>query len=132
MFAQRAKNCPHMSHMKGFSSGCVIMGVFMQLLTLEVLEQTTQSYCTLTSSLLRLALCRCWPIRKSFSLWDFKWQTKLLPHVYFCNMKIEVSTFVAAVRQCYKFGHISKFCTKEQQCLSCGEAINEGSCIKKM
>jgi hypothetical protein len=44
-------------------------------------------------------------------------RTKELPlHVYFCNMKIEVSTFVAAVRQsykCRKFGPISKFCTKE-------------------
>jgi hypothetical protein len=31
-------------------------------------------------------------------------------------MKIEVSTFVAAVRQCYKcgkFGQINKFCSKE-------------------
>jgi hypothetical protein len=40
---------------------------------------------------------------------------ELFPHVYFRNMKIEVSTFVAAVRQCYKcvqFCHISKFCTK--------------------
>jgi hypothetical protein len=61
-------------------------------------------------------------------------RTKELPHVYFRNMKIEVSPFVAAVRQCYKcgkFGHISKFCTKEKQCFSCGEVKHEGSCIKK-
>jgi hypothetical protein len=40
------------------------------------------------------------------------------PHVYFCNMKIEVSTFVAAVRQYYEcgsYGHIRKFCKKEKQ-----------------
>jgi hypothetical protein len=39
------------------------------------------------------------------------------PHVYFCNMKIQVSTIVAAARQCYKygkFGNISKFCAKEK------------------
>jgi hypothetical protein len=49
---------------------------------------------------------------------------ELPPHVYFHNMKIEVSTFVAAIRQCYKcgkFGQISKFCTMEKQCFSCGE-----------
>jgi hypothetical protein len=49
-------------------------------------------------------------------------------------MKIEVSTFVAAVRHCYKcgkFGHISKFCTKEKQCFSCGEVKHEGSGIKQ-
>jgi hypothetical protein len=60
---------------------------------------------------------------------------ELPPHVYFRNMKIEVFTFVAAVRQCYKcgkFGHVSKFCTKEKQCFSCGEVKHEGSCIKKM
>jgi hypothetical protein len=42
-------------------------------------------------------------------------------HVYFCSTKIEVSPFVAAIRQCYKcgkFGHISKFCTKEQHSFS--------------
>jgi hypothetical protein len=59
---------------------------------------------------------------------------KILPrHVYFCNMKTEVSTFVAAVRQCFiygKFGHISKFCAKEKQCFSCGEANHEGSCVE--
>jgi hypothetical protein len=41
-------------------------------------------------------------------------RSKELPsRVYFCNMKTAVTTFVAAVRQCYKcgkFGHISKFC----------------------
>jgi hypothetical protein len=60
---------------------------------------------------------------------------ELPPHVYFRNMKIEVSTFVAAVRHCYKcgkFGHISEFCTKEKQCFSCGEVKHEGSCVKKM
>jgi hypothetical protein len=49
---------------------------------------------------------------------------ELPPHVYFHNMKIQVSTFVAAVRQCYKcgkFDHISKFCMKEKQCFSCRE-----------
>jgi hypothetical protein len=59
---------------------------------------------------------------------------KELPtHVYFFNMKTEVSTFVAAVRQCYKcgkFGHISKFCAKEKQCFSCGKANREGSCVE--
>jgi hypothetical protein len=58
----------------------------------------------------------------------------LPPHVYFRNMKIEVSTFVAAVRQCYKCGkfvHISKFCMKEKQYFSCGEVKHEGSCVKK-
>jgi hypothetical protein len=43
-------------------------------------------------------------------------RTKELPsHIYCCNVKFEESTFVAAVQQCYKcgkFGHISKFCTK--------------------
>jgi hypothetical protein len=36
----------------------------------------------------------------------------LSPHIYDCNMKVEVSTFVAAVRQyckCGKFGHIKNF-----------------------
>jgi hypothetical protein len=58
---------------------------------------------------------------------------ELSSHVYFCNMKIEVSTLVAAVRQCYKcgkFGHVSKFCTKERQCFSCEETKHERSCIK--
>jgi hypothetical protein len=57
---------------------------------------------------------------------------ELTPHVYFRNMRIEVSTFVAAI-QCYKcgkFGHISKFCTKEEQCFSCGEVKHQGSYIK--
>ena len=56
------------------------------------------------------------------------------PYVYFCSMKVEVATFVAAVRQCYncgKFNHISKFCKKEKQCFSCGEATHEGTCITK-
>jgi hypothetical protein len=58
-------------------------------------------------------------------------RTKELPHhVYFHNTKIEVSTFVAAVRYCYKCGHVSKFCMKEKQCFSCGKAKHEGSCIK--
>jgi hypothetical protein len=39
---------------------------------------------------------------------------ELPPHIYCCNMKIEASAFAAAVRQCGKFGHISKFCVKEQ------------------
>jgi hypothetical protein len=59
---------------------------------------------------------------------------ELSPHVYFCNMKIEVSPFVVAVRQCYKcgkFGHISKFYTKEKQCFSCRKAEHEGACVKK-
>jgi hypothetical protein len=59
---------------------------------------------------------------------------ELPPHVYFRNMKIEVSIFVAAVRQRYKrgkFGHISKFFTKKKEFFSCGEAKHEGSCIKK-
>jgi hypothetical protein len=59
---------------------------------------------------------------------------ELAPHVYFCNMKIKVSPFVAAVRQCYicgKFGNIGKSCTKERQCLSSGEENHEGCCIKK-
>jgi hypothetical protein len=37
---------------------------------------------------------------------------ELPPHVYFCNMKTEVSTFVTAVGKCYKsgnFGHINLF-----------------------
>jgi hypothetical protein len=58
---------------------------------------------------------------------------ELPPHVYICNMKIEISTFAASVRRCYKcgkFGHISKFCTNEKQCFSCGEAKREGYCIK--
>jgi hypothetical protein len=49
-------------------------------------------------------------------------------------MKIEGSTFVAAVRQCYKygkFGHISKFCAKEKQFFSCGKANHEASCVEK-
>jgi hypothetical protein len=48
-------------------------------------------------------------------------------------MKIEISTFAAAVRRCYKcrkFGHIRTFCTKGKQCFSCGEAKREGYCIK--
>jgi hypothetical protein len=61
----------------------VIMWVFKWLLTLKVLKQITQSYCTLMSALLCLALCKCWPVRKSFSLWDFKWQSKLLWHLKF-------------------------------------------------
>jgi hypothetical protein len=58
---------------------------------------------------------------------------ELPPQVYFCNMKIEVPAFLAAVQQCYKcgkFSHISKFCTKEQQCFSCGKGKHEGPCIK--
>jgi hypothetical protein len=50
-------------------------------------------------------------------------------------MNIEVSTFVAAVRQCYKcekFGHIVNFCTKEQQCFSCGEAKTKDFVLKKL
>jgi hypothetical protein len=59
---------------------------------------------------------------------------ELRPHVYCCNMKIEVSTLLAAVRQCYKrgkFGNIGKSCTKEQQSFSCGKEKHEGCCIKK-
>jgi hypothetical protein len=47
-------------------------------------------------------------------------RTKELPHVHFCNMKIEVSTFVAAVLQyynCGKFGHISKFLKEKKMLL---------------
>jgi hypothetical protein len=57
---------------------------------------------------------------------------ELPPHVYFCNIKIEDATLVTAVRQCCKcgkFGHVSKFCTKEKQCFSCGEAKHEGFCM---
>jgi hypothetical protein len=32
---------------------------------------------------------------------------ELPPHVYSCNMKIEVSTFVAVVRQCYNVGNLA-------------------------
>jgi hypothetical protein len=49
-------------------------------------------------------------------------------------MKIEVSSFLAAVRECYKcgkFDKISKFCTNEKQRFSRGKAKHEGSCIKK-
>jgi hypothetical protein len=54
------------------------------------------------------------------------------PHVYFCNMKIEVSTFVAAIRQCYNYGTfgLNKFYAKEKQCFSCGKANHEGSCVE--
>jgi hypothetical protein len=58
---------------------------------------------------------------------------ELSPHVYFCNIRTGVSTFVAAVRQCYKcgkFGHINKFCMKEQQCFSYGEAKDEGLVLR--
>jgi hypothetical protein len=49
-------------------------------------------------------------------------------------MKIEVSSFVAAVRQCYKYGkfdHISKFGEKEKQCFLCGKVNHKGSCVEK-
>jgi hypothetical protein len=51
----------------------------------------------------------------------------------FAIWKLKISTFLAAVRQCYKcgkFGHISKSCTKEQHCCSCGEAKHERSSFK--
>jgi hypothetical protein len=58
---------------------------------------------------------------------------ELPPHVYFCNMKIEVSTIVAAVWQFYKygkFGYISKFCAKEKQFFSCGKQIMKRLVLK--
>jgi hypothetical protein len=76
-----------------------------------------------------------WVWRESRAVW-LTFRTKELPlHAYSCNIKIGVSTFIAAVRQCYKcvkFGHISKFCTKEQQCFSCVEAKHEKSSIKNV
>jgi hypothetical protein len=75
-----------------------------------------------------------WEWRESRALCLTSRTKELPPHVYFCNMNIEVSIFVAAVRQCYKcgkFGHTSKFCRKVKQC-SCGKATHEGSCVKKM
>jgi hypothetical protein len=55
------------------------------------------------------------------------------PHAYFCNLKIEVFNFLAAVVQyhkCGNFGHISTFYTKEEQRFSCGKSKHEESCTK--
>jgi hypothetical protein len=83
---------------------------------------------------------------------------KLPPHVYFCNMKIEDSTFVAEVWQqvpcnfeqfpcalvlglvrsyvtlsiqIWEIWPHKKFCAKEKQCFTCRKANHEGFCVKK-
>jgi hypothetical protein len=56
------------------------------------------------------------------------YKKKVHPRAHFCNLKIESFNFVESVRQCYRCGkivYISKFCIKEQQCLSDGKAQHE-------
>jgi hypothetical protein len=59
---------------------------------------------------------------------------ELPPHVYYCNMKVEVSTFVAAVRQCYKcvkFGHVNNFVRRKNNASHAEKQNTKGLVLKK-